>query len=271
MPELPEVEALAGLLSERLRGKEVTDVELGAISALKTVTPPLESLEGRQFAHVGRRGKMLVLEMADESRLWLVCHLSRGGWVHWRDRFSDRPVRRGRGPLALRVRLGDGSGFDLTEAGREKRLAIWVVGDPESVERVATLGPDPLAPEFDESMLAQVFDGAGTLKSALSDQARIAGIGNAYSDEILHAAQMSPFKPAGNLSKQELRQLYESLRSVLAEAVERSRGVGISELKDDKRSSMSVHGQTGQPCPVCGDVVREVSFSSRSLQYCATC
>jgi formamidopyrimidine-DNA glycosylase len=211
VPELPEVEALARFMAEQLAGKAVLGVELGAISALKTVVPPIDSLVGRRFAGVGRRGKMLAFEMEGDPPLWLVCHLARGGWIQWRETISEKRIRPGRGPMALRVRVEVGRGFDLTEAGTEKRLAVWVVSDPEEVERVASLGPDPLSPGFDRDALGRALQGGGTLKSALSDQGRIAGIGNAYSDEILHAARMSPFKPVGRLGDGELDHLYEAL------------------------------------------------------------
>jgi formamidopyrimidine-DNA glycosylase len=270
VPELPEVEALARFLDSHSSGAVVERCELGSISALKTFDPPLDALCSRTVVGWHRRGKYLEM---DTDGIWLVLHLARGGWVHWWDAPRRAAVRLGgKGPLALRVYLGGGSGFDVTEMGTEKRLALWVVGDPGEIEGVATLGPEPLEAGFGRDQLSELLSGEkGTLKSALSRQSLVAGIGNAYSDEILHAARLSPFKPAGSLSADELGRLHEAMRSVLADAVERAVGLGASELKGDKRRAMRVHGRTGQPCPVCGDVVREVSFATRSLQYCATC
>jgi len=164
-------------------------------------------------------------------------------------------------------------GFDLTEAGTQKRLAVYVVRDPGDVEGIARLGPDPLDESFDETALRAVLaEGGGRqLKGLLRDQSVIAGIGNAYSDDILHVARLSPFKPASNLTDEEVQRLYLAIRETLADAVARSADLGAADLKAEKKLGMRVHGRTGQPCPVCGDVVREVSFADSSLQYCATC
>ncbi|MBU8553162.1 MULTISPECIES: Fpg/Nei family DNA glycosylase [Streptomyces] len=270
MPELPEVEALRDFLTEHLTGREIVRVLPVAISVLKTYDPPLTALEGHRVAAVHRHGKFLDVETADGPRL--VTHLARAGWLHWRDSLPDGPPRPGKGPLALRVALDTGAGFDLTEAGTQKRLAVHVVADPEQVPGVARLGPDPLADDFDEARFAALLRGERRqLKGALRDQSLIAGVGNAYSDEILHAAKMSPFKRAASLTDEETARLYTALRTTLTEAVERSRGVAAGRLKSEKKSGLRVHGRTGEPCPVCGDTIREVSFSDSSLQYCPTC
>ncbi|MFJ3192343.1 Fpg/Nei family DNA glycosylase [Streptomyces griseoviridis] len=270
MPELPEVEALKDFLTEHLVGHEIVRVLPVAISVLKTYDPPLTALEGREVTAVHRYGKFLCLRTADGP--CLVTHLARAGWLHWRDRLPDGPPRPGKGPLALRVALETGEGFDLTEAGTQKRLAVYVVQDPAQVPGIARLGPDPLADDFDEERFAGLLAAERRqLKGALRDQSLIAGVGNAYSDEILHAAKMSPFKRAASLTPEETSRLYLALRSTLTEAVERSRGVAAGRLKAEKKSGLRVHGRTGEPCPVCGDTVREVSFSDSSLQYCPTC
>jgi formamidopyrimidine-DNA glycosylase len=241
-----------------------------AISVLKTYDPPPSALEGHEVTAVHRHGKFL--DLVTDGGPHFVTHLARAGWLHWKDRLPDGPPRPGKGPLALRVALETGAGFDLTEAGTQKRLAVYVVGDPQDVPGVARLGPDPLADGFDERRFADLLkDERRRLKGALRDQSLIAGVGNAYSDEILHAAKMSPFKLAASLTPEETGRLYEALRSTLTEAVERSRGVAAGRLKAEKKSGLRVHGRTGEPCPVCGDTVREVSFSDSSLQYCPTC
>ena len=270
MPELPEVEALKDFLAEHLVGHEIVRVLPVAISVLKTYDPPLSAVEGREVTAVHRRGKFLGL--ATEGGPYLVTHLARAGWLHWKDRLPDVPPRPGKGPLALRVALETGAGFDLTEAGTQKRLAVYVVQDPGDVPGIARLGPDPLADDFDEARFAALLKGERRqIKGALRDQSLIAGVGNAYSDEILHAARMSPFKPTSSLTPDETTRLYEALRTTLTEAIERSRGVAAGRLKAEKKSGLRVHGRTGEPCPVCGDTVREVSFSDSSLQYCPTC
>ncbi|WP_329348373.1 Fpg/Nei family DNA glycosylase [Streptomyces sp. NBC_01261] len=270
MPELPEVEALKDFLTEHLVGHEFVRVLPVAISVLKTYDPPPTALEGHEVVAVHRHGKFLDVETADGPHF--VTHLARAGWLHWKDRLPDGPPRPGKGPLALRVALETGEGFDLTEAGTQKRLAVYVVADPQEVPGIARLGPDPLADDFDETRFAALLkDERRRLKGALRDQTLIAGVGNAYSDEILHAAKMSPFKLASSLTPAETHTLHEALRTTLEEAVERSRGVAAGRLKAEKKSGLRVHGRTGQPCPVCGDTIREVSFSDSSLQYCPTC
>ncbi|MGW6059556.1 Fpg/Nei family DNA glycosylase [Streptomyces sp. NPDC055189] len=269
MPELPEVEALRAFLTDHLVGHEIVRVMPVAISVLKTYDPPPGALEGRTVTAVARHGKFLDV---DADGLHLVTHLARAGWLQWKDRLPDGPPRPGKGPLALRVALETGEGFDLTEAGTQKRLAVYVTDAPAQIPGIARLGPDPLVPEFDEERFAGLLAGERRqIKGALRDQSLIAGVGNAYSDEILHAARMSPFKLTSSLTSEEIHGLYAALRSTLSDAVERSRGVAAGRLKAEKKSGMRVHGRTGEPCPVCGDTVREVSFSDSSLQYCPTC
>ncbi len=271
MPELPEVEALSAFLTERLVGRAIGRVYPVAVSALKTYDPPLTALQGRTVDAVGRRGKFLVVTAGD---LNLVVHLARAGWLRWRENLPPEPPRPGKGPLALRLHLADPatSGFDLTEAGTQKRLAVYCVHDPGEVPGIARLGPDPLAEEFTPELFAGLLRGERRqLKGVLRDQGVIAGIGNAYSDEVLHVARMSPFKLAAKLTDAELATLYQAIGSTLREAVERSRGLAAGELKAEKKTGLRVHGRAGQPCPVCGDTIREVSFSDSALQYCPTC
>jgi formamidopyrimidine-DNA glycosylase len=269
VPELPEVQALLDFLAERAVGRVVARVDVAAISVLKTYDPPVTALAGLEVTGTARWGKFLDL---DVSGLHLVIHLARGGWLRWSEALSPVPPRPGKGPLALRVHLDDGSGFDLTEAGTQKRLAVYVVRTPYDVPGIARLGPDPLAPGFDVAALATILDGSRhQLKGVLRDQSVLAGVGNAYSDEVLHAARMSPYRLAGTLSDEEVALLHAALLSVLGDALERTRGIGAGQLKSDKKTAMRVHGRAGQPCPVCGDTVREVSFADSALQYCPTC
>ncbi len=272
MPELPEVEGLARYLDDRTRGRRVELVEVRSFAALKTAHPPAGDLEGRTLAGWERHGKFLA--MRTEPRLFLVVHFARAGWLRWRDvspaSAAGRPLHPG--PIALRVVLDDGSGFDLTEAGTQKRLALYVVEDPGDVPGIATLGIDAFDPAFTAARLGELLKGRNDrLKSVLADQGVIAGVGNAYSDEALHAARLSPFETAGSLSTEEIDRLHAGLLAVLRDALDRSAGLPAAELKDEKRAGMRVHGRTGLPCPVCGDTVREIAFASRSWQYCPTC
>jgi formamidopyrimidine-DNA glycosylase len=272
MPELPEVESLAGFLAERAKGRTIERAELAAFAALKTFDPPLEALVGRTVEGCGRRGKFLLLETSGGDPLWLVIHLARGGWVRWSDELPAARGRPGKGPLALRVGLDGGAGFDVTEAGTEKRLALYVVRSPDDVEGVGRLGPDPLDPAFDAAALgAALRDHGGQVKAALTTQSVVAGVGNAYSDEALHIARLSPFRSAAKLSDEEVGRLHAAVVSVLTDALERSAGLPAAGLKGEKKSGMRVHGRTGEPCPECGDTVRQVAFATKSLQYCATC
>ncbi|MDQ2758018.1 MAG: Fpg/Nei family DNA glycosylase [Actinomycetota bacterium] len=269
MPELPEVQALVDFLAERTQGLAVASLELASFSVLKTFDPPPSSLAGAPVDGVSRHGKFLDL---DVDGTHLVFHLARAGWLRWSDELPQTVVRPGKGPIALRLRLSDGSGFDLTEAGTKKSLAAYLVRDVADVPRIAGLGPDPLAADFALERFASMLEGRRTqVKGLLRDQQFLAGIGNAYSDEILHVARMSPFAIAGKLAPPDVERLYEAMRDTLAGAVLAASGKPAKELKDAKREGMRVHGRTGEVCPVCGDTVREVSFADSSLQYCATC
>jgi len=269
VPELPEVDALCSFLDARVRDRIVDAVQLLSIAALKTYDPPLDALRGASLSGSTRRGKFLALQAGG---MFLVIHLARAGWIRWREAIEMRPAKLGRGPMALRVRLDDGSGIEVTEQGTEKRLAIYVVRQLDDVPGIATLGVDPLGADFDVAALDRLLAGeSGQLKHALTDQRLIAGVGNAYSDEALHVARLSPFRRASSLSDDEVVALHGALQEVLRDAVQRSAGLPLTGLKSEKRSGLRVHGRTGEPCPVCGDTVREVAFATRSLQYCPTC
>lgn len=269
MPELPEIHAIAADLRARLRGRTVERLELVSFAALKTIDPPASALAGHPIRAVARHGKFLDITVGE---LHLVLHLARAGWIRWRDDPPAQPGRPGRGPLAARVVLDDGSGLDITEAGTKKSLAIYVVAEPSAVPGIARLGPDPLDEGFTEQAFLGILHAAGRsrIKGVLRNQSIIAGIGNAYSDEILHMARMSPFKPAA-MSAEEASRLFDAMRATLRDAISRAEGLAASELKREKKSGMRVHGRTGQPCPVCGDTVRQVIFADSTLQYCPTC
>lgn len=271
MPELPEVEALADHLRRHAVGLTVGRVDVAALSVLKTFDPPPSALHGQVVTGANRWGKYLGLRVGE---LHLITHLSRAGWLRWSDKLAATPLKpSGKGPIALRVHLGtpgEAPGFDLTEAGTQKRLAVWLVTDPMAIPQIAALGPDALSLGVDG--LGDALKGqSGRIKTVITDQKVIAGIGNAYSDEILHVAKLSPFATSNKLTEAQLADLHDAMISVLSDAVSRSVGQGAATLKGEKRSGLRVHARTGLPCPVCGDTVREVSFADKSFQYCPTC
>jgi formamidopyrimidine-DNA glycosylase len=267
VPELPEVEALAADLRERVVGHRIARVDIAAISALKTFDPPPSALHGQEITGAGRFGKFLDIMIGD---LHLVIHLARAGWLHYRDSITPTPLKPGKGPIALRVRLDDGAGFDLTEQGTQKKLAAYLVRDPKLVPGVAKLGPDALTADA-ETFAARIRSRRGQLKGVLTDQEVLAGIGNAYSDEIIHRARLSPFAITDRLTDEQMAALYAATQEELKDAVARSVGQHAASLKGEKRSGMAVHARTGMPCPVCGETIREVSFADSSLQYCPRC
>ncbi|WP_431219589.1 Fpg/Nei family DNA glycosylase [Leifsonia xyli] len=270
MPELPEVTALAADLDGRLKGRVIDRLSIVAFSALKTFDPPVDALHGLTIGGVSRHGKFLDIAAGD---LHIVVHLARAGWIRWRGTPPPPPTGRlGKGPLAARLVLDDGSGLDITEAGTKKSLAVYVVHHPSDVPGIQRLGPDPLDAAFTEEAFADILKGQGRaqIKGVLRNQSLIAGIGNAYSDEILHVAKMSPYKPA-NMAPEDVSRLYDAMQSTLREALARADGLAASELKSEKKSNLRVHGRTGEPCPVCGDTIRQVIFHDSTFQYCPTC
>ncbi|WP_456697895.1 Fpg/Nei family DNA glycosylase [Aeromicrobium sp. P5_D10] len=269
MPELPEVNALVEFLDREVSGTVVAAVELASFSVLKTFDPPVAALQGLEVSTVTRHGKFIDI---DVSGLHIVVHLAKAGWLRWSDPLPETKLKLGASNIAARIRLdrGDGPtvGFDVTEAGTRKGLAMYVVNDPTDVPGIAALGPDPLAPGFElRPLLARRMQ----VKRLLRDQKILAGVGNAYSDEILHAARLSPFAIAETLDEDQILRLESAVQEILREAVDEARGKPAEDLKDDKRTRMRVHGRTGEACPVCGDTVLEVTYSQSSLQYCPTC
>ena len=270
MPEMPEVEGLVDYLRGRVTGLRVDKATVSAINALKTYDPPLTALVGARITGVDRHGKFV--DVASDAGIHLVFHLAKAGWLRWYDALPTTIIKPGKTPIALRVGFDDGSGFDLTEAGTKKSLAVYAVRSPAEVPGIARLGPDPLSEGFDRATFGSLLEGRRTqIKGVLRDQSIVAGVGNAYSDEILHAAKMSPYALAANLSEAEVDHLYSAMTTTLAEAIDAARGKPPAELKDAKRRGMRVHGRRGEACPVCGDEVRSVFFADNSLEYCPTC
>jgi formamidopyrimidine-DNA glycosylase len=263
------VTALVADLGARLDGRVVSRLDVLSFAALKTFDPLVSALSGQVVHAVSRHGKFLDFAIGE---VHLVIHLARAGWIRWRNVAPAPKSRPGSSPLAARLVLDDGSGFDATEAGTKKSLAIYVVARPSDVPGIARLGPDPLGEAFTQEVFARILGAAGRaqIKGVLRDQSRIAGIGNAYSDEILHVAKMSPFKPAA-MSAEESSALFDAMQSTLRSAIVRAEGHAASELKAEKKLGMRVHGRKGLPCPVCGDIVRQVTYADSTMQYCPTC
>lgn len=274
MPEMPEVQGLVDYLAGRLPGLTVTRVTVANIAALKTYDPPLDALVGARVASVSRHGKFIDIEAESDAAPspHLIFHLAKAGWLRWYDQLPSTIIRPGKTPIALRVGFSDDSGFDLTEAGTKKSLAVYAARNPTDAPGIERLGPDPLDPGFDRDALAALLRGRRTqIKGVLRDQSIIAGIGNAYSDEILHAARMSPYALAANLTDADIDTLFAAMRHTLTEAIAEASGKPPADLKDAKRRGMRVHGRRGEACPVCGDEVRSVFFADNSLEYCPTC
>lgn len=278
MPELPEVQALVTDLGRLLVGRTIDRLDLVSFSALKTFDPPVSALSGCTVTAVTRHGKFLDVVLAhDSDSLHVIIHFARAGWIRKLAPGQLAPVKPStRSPLAARLRLvpvdDETSGLDITEAGTKKSLAIYLVRDPADVPGVARLGPDPLDASFTFGVLAGILaaQGRAQIKGVLRYQSNIAGIGNAYSDEILHAAKMSPFKPAA-MTPEEVQRLYDAMQETLRAAVGRADGLAASELKHEKKTNLQVHGRAGEACPVCGDTVRQVKFADSTLEYCPTC
>ncbi|WP_411376130.1 Fpg/Nei family DNA glycosylase [Arthrobacter sp. MPF02] len=272
MPEMPEVAGLVQFLDGQLRGMVLAKLQIVSFAVLKTADPPYTALEGRTVSGVRRFGKFISI---DTDGVSLVFHLARAGWLRFTDHPAEGALGMGKGMIAVRCAFTgpDGPcGFDLTEAGTKKSLAVYVVRDPREVPGIATLGPDPFTEAFDADMLAEILAGSPQqIKGLLRSQSVIAGIGNAYSDEILHAARISPFATAKSLDRATVQVLYDAMHDVLGTAMAEASGKPPKDLKDVKRSHMRVHARTGEACPVCGDTVREVSFADTALQYCPTC
>ncbi|NYE96327.1 formamidopyrimidine-DNA glycosylase [Psychromicrobium silvestre] len=279
MPELPELVGLSTFLDTELHGVVLESLQIASFTALKTASPASDELLGRALQGVGRQGKFVDLRFGpsttDDGELHLIFHLAKAGWLRFSrpdpaESASGKPLKPGG---YITARLGfESARIDLTEAGTRKSLAIYVVRNPSDIPGIATLGPDPLAEDFTVETLAAILaPKRAQIKGVLRDQRMIAGIGNAYSDEILHLARLSPFAPSNSLSEEQIGVLFQSIKSILAEAIASTSGKPAAELKDAKRSGMRVHARTGEACPVCGDTIREVAFADRSLQYCPSC
>ncbi|WP_350270547.1 DNA-formamidopyrimidine glycosylase family protein [Brevibacterium sp. CBA3109] len=264
MPELPEVDALVSFLRSKVVGDFIIRTDVGELSILKTADPPLEAISGLEISWVSRVGKALIVEF---DGLDLVCRFARAGWLVWHEDVPAGPVKMGKGPLGLRIHLASGAGFDLSEAGTKKNASVSLVSDRTEVPAIGNAGPDALTIEEDQ-FAAALADSTSRIKTVLEDQQLIAGIGNAYSDEILHAAKLSPFAPASGV---DAPALLETMRKVLGQARDSLIDLPPAKVKAAKKRGLQVHGRAGENCPVCGSTIAEVSYADKSLQYCPGC
>lgn len=266
MPEAPEVEALTLFLRERLTGQVVHAVDLVEGRALKTRARPLSELVGRVVTDVTRHGKHIDLAL---DGVHLGIGFGRAGWATWAETGGEAAPSAA--PEIARVVFDDGI-LGFTDAGDWLSLQVHVVDAPDDVPAVAKLGPDALDPHYSREMLADALRGRRKqLKALLQEQETLAGIGNAYSDEILFAARLSPVAHAAALSDDEITRLHRALRDTLDAAARARRGVPIAEQKAAKVAAMQVHGRTGEPCPGCGGSIEDIPGSKGGGQYCPSC
>lgn len=272
MPESPEVEALSEELADRLSGRAVTGVDVVEFRVTKTRARPPSDLVGQRATGATRHGKLVAVDFGASGHL--VVSLGRHGWARWGGAGdpADGAEPNGDVPATLvAFEFDDGRTLEFTDAGNWVSLGCWLVDDPTEVPAVAKLGPDPADPAFTRADFdAAVAGRRKQVKAVLQDQESLAGIGNAYSDEILFAARLSPIGHAAALTPDELDRLFEATVGVISGAIEAQRGVPLAGLKEAKVAAMRVHGRAGEPCPVCGDTIRDFSFASTTAQYCPT-
>ncbi len=268
MPESPEVEALTRFLADEATGRAVGEVDVLEFRTVKTRTAPPASIVGRTIAGAARHGKHVELLLGDAS---LVVSLGRHGWMRWLDDPAAEPGAEDPPALAAFALSGDKT-LQMTDAGTWVSLGLFVVGDPREVPAIAKLGPDPADPAFTRGQFDAALGGRRKqVKAILQEQESLAGIGNAYSDEILHLARVSPVTHAAALDAGEADRLFDATLATVRGAVDARRGIPIDRLKAEKVASMRVHGRTGEACPVCGDTIRDIAFASTTAQYCPTC
>ncbi|WP_448256389.1 DNA-formamidopyrimidine glycosylase family protein [Microbacterium aurum] len=301
MPESPEVDALAGFLRTHIVGRQIAGLELVEYGALKTRGRLTSELVGRAVTGIRRFAKHLAIDTEGPS---LVVSFGRAGWMRWSGEpatdaattTASTDAAGGAGsaagatttaattdaagtttattsaPTIAVLSFADGAELLLTDGGTWLSLGLWIVGEPAEVPAIAKLGPDPASADDTADELDRVLAGRRKqLKALLQEQERLAGIGNAYSDEILHAARLFPLTHAADLDEAQRAALFAAVRSVLGDAFARQRGVPIDELKARKVASMVVHGRTGEKCADCGGIVADVSGSRGAAQYCPVC
>jgi formamidopyrimidine-DNA glycosylase len=266
MPELPDVDVYVAALSSRILGATLEQVRLNSPFLLRTVTPPLAAAHGRQVAGVRRLGKRVVIQLADQ--LFLAIHLMIAGRLHWKPKGAKLS-----GKLALAAFDFTTGTLTLTEAGTKKRASLHVVQGENELAVLSRGGIEPLDATLEVFRAALTRENR-TLKRALTDPAIFSGIGNAYSDEILHDARLSPFKQSRNLTEEEIDRLHAATRNTLLAWTERLRaetGDGFPEHVTAFRPEMAVHGRYREACPRCGAPVQRIAYADNEANYCAPC
>ena len=266
MPELPDVELYLQALRERVRGRTIGGVRVGNPFVVRTYDPPIDAIAGRSVRELRRLGKRLVFEL-DES-LFVVVHLMIAGRLRWRERGAAIPGKVG----LLALDFEDGT-LLLTEAGSKRQAAVHLLRGEAAVSEHDPGGIEVLETDLPAFAVRLTADNH-TLKRALTDPRIFSGIGNAYSDEILHAARLSPMKLTATLSDREIERLYHATRETLQVWVERlvqEAGGEFPEKVTAFRPGMAVHGKFGQPCPVCGEPVQRIVYAHNEANYCARC
>lgn len=272
MPELPDIVVYQEALERRVVGSPLERVDVLSPFLLRTFDPPLEAVHGKTVQGIARLGKRLVIDLEDD--LHLVLHLMIAGRLHWKPRETLKPAK---GKTRSKIDLADfvfSSGtLTLTEAGSKRRASLSLVRGTAALCDHEPGGVDVFAIDVD-AFRQQLMQGNHTLKRVLTDPHVFSGIGNAYSDEILHAARLSPLALTQKLSPDEIERLYDAARSTLRLWIERLRaetGAGFPEKVTAFRPQMAVHGKFEQPCPVCGSPVQRIVYADNETNYCARC
>ena len=266
MPELPDVLLYIECLKPRIAGQPLERVRLASPFVLRSVSPPISAINGKNIRGLRRLGKQIILEFEDE--LFLIIHLMIAGRFQWKDKGARIP-----GKLGLAAFDFPTGTLLLTEAGSKKRASLYLVqGETAlaSFDRGALEVLDSSLADFRSALTKENH----TLKRALTDPRLFSGIGNAYSDEILHRARLSPMKLTSKLSADEISRLHEATRSTLSEWIGRLRdetGAGFPSKVTAFRPEMAVHGRYGEPCPACGSPVQRIVYAENECNYCPTC
>jgi formamidopyrimidine-DNA glycosylase len=266
VPELPDITVYVEALEERVKGRSLDRVRLSSPFLLRTATPPLESAEGRTVRAVRRIGKRIAIGL--DGDLWLVLHLMIAGRLHWKP-----PGAKLGGRQNLAAFDFPSGTLTLTEPGSQKRASLHVVEGEEGLRSLDPAGLEPLEADFD-AFAATLVRENHTLKRALTDPHIFSGIGNAYSDEILHEASLSPVALTQKLSPDQIRRLYDATRSTLVAWTDRLRaqsGGAFPEKVTAFREEMAVHGKFGKPCPRCGTKVQRIRYATNETNYCPKC
>ncbi|WP_347975977.1 DNA-formamidopyrimidine glycosylase family protein [Microbacterium sp. ProA8] len=272
MPESPEVEALARFLADEASGREIRAVDVLEFRTVKTRSAPPTGIAGRTITGAARHGKHVELILDEKS---LVVSLGRHGWMRWVGADSteaESEVPSDAPPALATLDLSRDIALEVTDAGSWVSLGLFVVDRADEVPAIAKLGPDPADPDFTRAQFDAALGGRRKqIKAILQEQETLAGIGNAYSDEILHLARQSPVTHAAALDAEATDRLFEATITTVRGAIAARSGVPIDQLKAQKVAAMRVHGRRGEACPVCGDTILDLTFSGASAQYCPTC